>query len=93
MSLLGVVLLVALSIPILSLLVDGPVGRALAKRMEREPAPATRRDEVIADLKQRVDQLEGDVDLLNGAVTQLREECESLHRRFDVGLPRPPAQK
>jgi len=93
MSLLGLVLLVALSIPILSLLVDGPVGRALAKRMAQEPAPATRRDEVMADLKQRLDQLEGEVDLLNSAVTQLREENESLHRRLDAGLPRPPEQR
>lgn len=90
MSLLGLVLLVALAIPILSILVDGPIGRAFAKRLEREPTPATRRDEEISELKRRLDQLEGDVDILHASVTQLREENEFLQRLLEAGPRRPP---
>ncbi|MEP6590735.1 MAG: hypothetical protein ABJC19_06095 [Gemmatimonadota bacterium] len=92
MSLLGIVLLVALCIPIFSMLVDGPIGRAFAKRLEREPTPATRRDEEIGDLKRRLDQLEGDIDMLHQSVTQLREENEFLQRLLEAGPRRPPAQ-
>ncbi|MES2124433.1 MAG: hypothetical protein V4503_07060 [Gemmatimonadota bacterium] len=92
MSLLGIVLLVALCIPIVSMLVDGPIGRAFAKRLEREPTPATRRDEEIADLKRRLDQLEGDIDMLHSSVTQLREENEFLQRLLEAGPRRPPDQ-
>lgn len=89
MSLLGIVLIIALCIPIISILVDGPLGRAFAKRLERERIPeATGRNEEIADLKRRLEQLEGDVDMLHGNVTQLREENEFLQRLLESGPPR-----
>ena len=89
MSLLGVVLLVALCIPIVAILVDGPIGRALAKRLEREPTPATRRDEEIAELKRRLELVEGDLDILQNHVTQLRDENQFLQRLLESGPSRP----
>lgn len=92
MSLLGLVLLVALCIPIISMLVDGPIGRAFAKRLEREPPPALRREEEVADLKRRLDLLEGDLEMLQTSVTQLREENEFLQRLLESGPRRSPEQ-
>lgn len=92
MSLLGLVLVVALCIPIFSILVDGPLGRAFAKRLEREPSPGTRRDDEIVELKRRLDQLEGDIDMLHSSMTQLREENEFLQRLLEAGPPRKPEQ-
>ena len=92
MSLLGLVLLVALCIPIISMLVDGPIGRAFAKRLEREPTLPLRREEEVADLKRRLDLLEGDLEMLQTSVTQLREENEFLQRLLESGPRRSPEQ-
>lgn len=89
MSLLGIVLILALCIPIISILVDGPLGRAVARRLERAPIPeSTGRAEEIAELKRRLDQLEGDFDMLHSSVAQLREENEFLQRLLESGPPR-----
>lgn len=88
-SIISVVLIVALCIPIVALIVDSPIGRALGRRLEREPTPGTRRDAVIADLTKRLDLLEGDVDILQHTVTELREENQFLQRLLDDGS-RPP---
>ncbi len=88
-SVISVVLIVALCIPIVALIVDSPIGRALGRRLEREPTPGTRRDAVIADLTKRLDLLEGDVDILQHTVTELREENQFPQRLLDDGS-RPP---
>lgn len=85
MSVITAVLLLALCIPIVALLVDGPIGRALAKRLEREPAPATRRDAEVADLKRRLELLEGDVEILQHTTAQLRDENQFLQRLLEDG--------
>lgn len=92
MSFLGVVLIVALCIPIVSILMDGPLGRAFAKRLEREPTTPSRRDNELAELTRRLDQLESDVDTLHASVTQLRDENEFLQRLLEAGPPRSPGQ-
>ena len=88
-SIISVVLIVALCIPIVALIVDSPIGRALGRRLARAPTPGTRRDAVIADLPKRLDLLEGDVDILQHTVTELREENQFLQRLLDDGS-RPP---
>jgi hypothetical protein len=90
MSLIGLALVIALCIPILALVVDSPIGRALAKRLEREPTPGTRRDEEIAELKRRVDLLEGDVEIAQAAVRELRDQNDFLQRMLEEGPPRWP---
>jgi chaperonin cofactor prefoldin len=87
-SLISVVLIVALCIPIVALIVDSPIGRAIGRRLEREPTPGTRRDEVIAELTKRLELLEGDVEILQHGVNELREENQFLQRLLDEG-PRP----
>ena len=92
MPLLGIVLLVALCIPIVSILVDSPIGRAFAKRLEREPTPEGRRDVEVSDLKRRLDQLEGDLDMLQASVTELREQNEFMQRLLESAPRRLPEQ-
>ena len=90
MSLIGLTLIIALCIPIVALIVDSPIGRAIAKRLEREPPPSTRRDEVVAELTRRVELLEGDMEIAQHAVRELREQNDFLQRLLEDGQPRPP---
>ena len=78
MSIVGIALLVALCIPIMAILLDSPVGRALAARLERMPAPAPDDPKTVAELERRMHLLEGDVEILHHTVTQLREETQFL---------------
>jgi hypothetical protein len=76
----GLVLLVALLIPIVGILVDSPIGRALARRLEghpAEPPPA------LADLQRKVELLETEVEDLTRAVDALREEHEFVQRLLE----------
>jgi hypothetical protein len=85
MIFLGIILLVALLIPIMGIIIDSPVGRALARRLEgpEQPAPG------LSDLARKVDLLEGEVDDLNRAVQQLQEENQFLQRLLEEGPSRP----
>lgn len=84
MSIVGLALLVALCIPIVALLVDSPIGRALGKRLERHP-PEPAHGEAVAELEKRLALLEGDVELLQRSVDELREENEFLQRLLEEG--------
>lgn len=87
MSIVGIALLVALCIPILALLVDSPIGRAIGARLERHPStPAG--GEALADMEKRLALLEGDVELLQRSVDDLREENEFLQRLLQEGQGR-----
>lgn len=79
MVFLGLVLLVALMIPIAGLIIDSPIGRALARRLEGPTAvPAN-----LADLARDVELLRGEVDDLQRAVTSLQEENQFLQRLLE----------
>ena len=76
MSLIALILLVALLIPIMGIVVDSPIGRALARRLEgpQETPPG------IADLAKKVDLLEAEVDDLTRSVQSLQDENAFLQR-------------
>jgi hypothetical protein len=76
MSVIAVFLLVALLIPILAIVVDSPIGRALARRLE---GPAVAPPEVSA-LAKRVELLEAEVDDLNRGMQALQDENAFLQR-------------
>ena len=76
MSVIAVFLFVALLIPILAIVVDSPIGRALARRLE---GPATAPPEVAA-LAKRVELLEAEVDDLNRGMQTLQDENAFLQR-------------
>jgi len=82
---LGVVLLVALMLPILSIVLDSPFGRALARRVDGpETAPPP-----VADLAKRVDLLESEIEDLTRAVEGLKDENAFLQRLIEDAPARP----
>jgi cell division protein FtsB len=86
MRILELVLLLVLLIPILAVLTDSPLGRALARRLEgRTAAP-----QELTDLAKRVDVLEGEVQDLEGGMASLKEENQFLQRLLEEGGGRPP---
>jgi hypothetical protein len=92
MSVIAIILLVALLIPIMGIVVDSPIGRALARRLEgpQDVPPG------LGDLAKKVDLLEAEVDDLNRSVQALQDENAFLQRLLTdpssrSTLPRPPA--
>ena len=92
MSVIALILLVALLIPIMGIVVDSPIGRALARRLEgqRDVPPG------LDELARKVDLLEAEVDDLNKSVQALQDENQFLQRLLSDApsrptLPRPPA--
>jgi len=79
MMFLGILLLVALLIPVVSILVDSPIGRAMARRLEGPEAVPPQ----LSDLARKVELLEGEVDDLGRAVESLREENQFLQRLLE----------
>ena len=76
MSVIALFLLVALLIPILGIVVDSPIGRALARRLE---GPVQTPPDVAA-LSKRVELLEAEVDDLNRTVQTLQDEAAFLQK-------------
>jgi hypothetical protein len=76
MSVIALFLLVALLIPILGIVVDSPIGRALARRLE---GPQTTPPDVAA-LAKRVELLEAEVDDLSRSLQTLQDENTFLQR-------------
>jgi uncharacterized SAM-binding protein YcdF (DUF218 family) len=90
MSVIALILLVALLIPIMGIVVDSPIGRALARRLEgpQEIPPA------LNELAKKVELLEAEVDDLTRSVQTLQEENQFLQRLLEdptqrVTLPPP----
>jgi hypothetical protein len=76
MSVIALILLVALLIPIMGIVVDSPIGRALARRLEgpREVPPG------LAELAKKVELLEAEIDDLTRAVHSLQDDNVFLQR-------------
>lgn len=90
MWLVALILLVALLIPIMGIIIDSPIGRALARRLEGpEQAPPA-----VADLAKKVELLEAEVDDLTRSVDALKEDNAFLTRLIEEAPARrlpPPA--
>ncbi len=80
MVFLGMILLVALMIPILGIVIDSPIGRALGRRIEGpEPQPPT----PLADVIRRLEAVESEVEEMNTQVRLLQEENQFLQRLLE----------
>jgi hypothetical protein len=91
MYLIGLILLVALLIPIIGIVIDSPIGRAIARRVEGPDAVPPD----MQDLGKKVELLELEVDDLNRSVDQLKEENAFIQRLLEDPsarrtLPPPP---
>lgn len=92
MTIIALFLLLALLIPIIGIVIDSPLGRALARRLEGpvQAPPA------VAELARKVELLEAEVDDLARSVEALKEENAFLQRLIEdapmrQSLPRPQA--
>jgi len=85
MSIIALILLVALLIPIIGIVVDSPIGRALARRLEGPQATPPG----LADLAKKVDLLEAEVDDLMRSVQGLQDENAFLQRLLEDPSQRP----
>lgn len=75
MSLVLIVLLVALMIPLVAVILDSQVGRALAARLEGRGADSLS--------ERRLAALEGEVDRLNRELQRLDEESAFIHQLLE----------
>jgi len=88
MWLLVVVLLVALMIPITAILVDSPLGRSFARRLEggdgvEGGAGGTGGGAAVRRLERRVEVLETDLEDLNRSIAGMREELQFVQRLLE----------
>ena len=91
MVFIGLILVVALLIPIIGIVIDSPIGRAIARRVEGPDAIP----QDMQDLGKKVELLELEVDDLNRSVDQLKEENAFIQRLLEDPsarrtLPPPP---
>jgi hypothetical protein len=92
MSVILLVLLVALMIPIIGIIIDSPIGRALARRLEGPEATPP----ALTDLAKKVELLEAEVDDLARSVQTLQDENAFLQRLLEDPAQRvtlPPPQR
>jgi uncharacterized SAM-binding protein YcdF (DUF218 family) len=92
MSVIALILIIALLIPIMGIVVDSPIGRALARRLEgpQQIPPA------LAELAKKVELLEAEVDDLVRSVQTLQDENAFLQRLLEDPSQRttlPPPQR
>lgn len=85
-ALIGLIMLVALMIPLFGIVVDSPIGRAIARRLEgADPTVAPN----VLEIARKVELLETEVDDLSRAVDALREENQFLQRLLEESPGRP----
>jgi hypothetical protein len=86
MWLLAVILIVALMIPVAAILVDSPLGRSIARRLEGRGdggaggggAPAE-----LRDLQRKVELLETEIEDLNRSLAGMRDEVQFVQRLLE----------
>src|SRR2546428_13392829 len=79
-----VVLLVALMIPITAILLDSPLGRSFARRLEGQgDGGGAGSGPGVRPLEQRVGTLESDLADFNRSITRLREELPFVQRLLE----------
>jgi len=102
MMILAVILVVALMIPITAILVDSPLGRSIARRLEGRGdegggggggggGSGSGGGANLRDLQQKVDVLESDVEELNRSLSATREELQFLQRLLEKPKRQPNA--
>ncbi len=86
MWVLVVVLLVALMIPIAAILLESPLGRSIARRLEGQAEGGGAESgggAGVRQLEQRVETLESDLEDLNRSIAGMREELQFVQRLLE----------
>ncbi len=71
--------LVALMIPIVAILVDSPLGRSMARRLEGGSSDNVQ----VQDLHRKVDLLEGEMEELHRSVAGMKDELQFVQRLLE----------
>ena len=82
MWVLAVILIVALLIPVAAILVDSPLGKSFARRMDEGRGDGPGAPE-LRDMKRKVDLLETELEDLNRSVAGMREELQFMQRLLE----------
>ncbi|HET9709417.1 MAG TPA: hypothetical protein VFP39_14060 [Gemmatimonadales bacterium] len=70
---------VALMIPIVAILVDSPLGRSMARRLEGGSGDNTQ----VQDLHRKVDLLEGEMEELHRSLAGMKDELQFVQRLLE----------
>ena len=82
MWILVIVLGIALMIPITAILVDSPLGRSLARRLEGQSNGGGGGADLI-ELRRRMEAVESDLEEVNRSLTGMREELQFMQRLLE----------
>lgn len=82
MWVLAIILIVALLIPVAAILVDSPLGRSVARRMEGGGRTDGSTPE-LRDMQRKVELLETELEELNRSVSGMREELQFMQRLLE----------
>lgn len=74
---LWIIIIIALLIPLIAVILDSQLGRALAKRLERDDG------ELESGVSARLGALESDVERLSTTVRELEEQSEFMQRLLE----------
>lgn len=80
MWILAIILIVALLIPVAAILVDSPLGKSVARRMEGGVDGA---GPELRDTQRKVELLESEVEELNRSIAAMRDELQFVHRLLE----------
>ncbi|HMG19042.1 MAG TPA: hypothetical protein VK573_09975 [Gemmatimonadales bacterium] len=81
MWVLAVILIVALLIPVAAILVDSPLGKSVARRMEGGGGADGALE--LRDVQRKVELLETELEDLNRSVAGMREELQFMQRLLE----------
>jgi len=80
MWILAVILVVALMIPVAAILVDSPLGRSIARRLDSQGEGG---GGSLRQLERRIEALEGELEDLNRSLTGAREEIQFMQHLLE----------
>lgn len=83
MWVLAVILIVALMIPVAAILVDSPLGRSVARRLEGAGAPGSGPAPELRDLQRKVEALETEIEDLTRSLSGMRDEVQFMQRLLE----------
>jgi len=83
MWVLAIILIVALMIPVAAILVDSPLGRSVARRLEGGAGTGAGPAPELRDLQRKVESLETEVEDLNRTLAGMRDEMQFVQRLLE----------
>ena len=83
MWVLAVILIVALMIPVAAILVDSPLGRSVARRLEGGSGGASGPAPELRDLQRKVEVLETEIEDLTRSLSGMRDELQFMQRLLE----------